>query len=398
MISHLRLRLYPGLRGALYYAIYWGVVGAFEPFLNVFFLKSGLNSTQIGWMAAVLPFCTMLINPIISRLADRTHRRIAFLAATCLGLGAALGLLALPWPRFTFPLLLALYGLFSIFRSPVNPLADSLIAGMASRQQLDYGNMRLWGSLTFTLTAITLGALWDRGGFSLMFLVSAIGFLPVIFAALLLDEPAPQPDPEPAMHPAAAPARRGLPTLDPGLLFLLGGTFLTLAGVFMAGTFGSVYVTQLGASQSLVGALMGFAALGEVPGMFFGRRIARRIGDTNLLLLAYFLVAVGLAGYAVSTQPVILLFFAVMRGAGFGALLVNTVTILNNRAPREMASTYQGILSAACWGLAPLLGGPFSGWIYQTFGPIALFLTAAGLTLAAMTLLLPTYRLWKETV
>jgi len=60
-----------------------------------------------------------------------------------------------------------------------------------------------------------------------------------------------------------------------------------------------------------------------------------------------------------------------------------------------MASTYQGILSAACWGLAPLLGGPFSGWLYQAYGPVALFLTASGLAVAAGALLLPTYRLWK---
>ncbi len=367
----------------------------FEPFLNVFLLKNGLDGTQIGWMAAVLPLCNLLINPLISRLADRTQHRVTILALTSLGFGAALMVLAFSGMGLTFPVLLGIFGLISIFRSPVNPLADSLIAGMASRYQLDFGHMRLWGSLIFTLSALILGVVWQQTGFSLMFFASGICFLPVILVALLLEEPAPfekqQPDPNLSM-----PITRGISALDPGLLCLLGGTFLMLAGLFMSGTFGAVYVTQLGGSPALVGALMGIAALGEVPGMLFGSRIARKIGDTNLLFAAYLLIACGLAGYTVSTSPWILLTFAALRGIGFGAVLVNTVTILNKRAPRELASTYQGILSAACWGLAPLLGGPIGGWVYQTYGPIAFFLTAAVIAIFGAILLLPTYRLWKD--
>lgn len=398
MIPRLTATLYPGLRGALFYAAYWGVVGGFEPFLFVFFLQVGLTSTQIGWMAAVLPFCTMVINPLVSRLADRTQRRKSTLALTCLGFGAALILTGLPWPRYSFPLLLGLYGLMSIFRSPVNPLADSLVAGMASRHQLDFGHMRLWGSIIFTITAISLGALWQRTGFSTMFISTGACFLLVIFAALLLDDPRRVEGQLAQSQPGSAAAQKVRFTLDPGLLCLLGGTFLLLAGIFMTWTFGTVYVTEEGGSASLVGAMMGFAALGEVPGMLFGRRIARHKGDTNALLLAYGITAVGIAGYMVSIAPPVLLLFAVMRGTGFGMVLVNTVTILNSRAPRALAATYQGILSAACWGLAPLLGGPISGWLYQASGPVTLFLFASGLAVAGLLVLLPTYKLWRYPV
>jgi MFS transporter, PPP family, 3-phenylpropionic acid transporter len=396
MISQLRAKIQPGLRGAFFYAIYWGAVGMFEPFLNVFYLKNGLNGTQIGWMAAVLPFCYLVITPLISRLADRTRRRVPILTLTVLCFGAALTLLALPGLKVTFFVLLGIVGLVSLFRSPVNPIADSLIAGMASRHQLDYGHMRLWGSLFFTLSAMTLGVVWQVSGFVVMFLASGVCFLPVILAALLLDEPAAVSQTPPGLEPAAPKTVRKT-TLDPGLLCLLGGTFLILAGLFMAGTFGAVYVTQLGGGAALVGAMMGMAALGEVPGMIFGSRIARKVGDTNMLFSAYLIVAVGLAGYTLSNSPWTLLAFAALRGIGFGAILVNTVTILNNRAPRELASTYQGILSAACWGLAPLLGGPLSGWIYQTYGPQPFFLTSAVIAVCGAGLLLPTYQLWKES-
>lgn len=379
----------------------------FEPFLNLFYLNNGLNAAQIGWMAAVLPFCTLLINPLVSRLADFTQRRIAFLAATCVGFGLALGILSIKGLHISFPLLVGLVTLISIFRGPVNPLADSLIASMATRHQLDFGRMRLWGSITFTLSAVSLGAVWQQTGYNWMFAISGLFFMPVLFAVLLLEElpragsgtetdvSSTAKENTPATIDPASSMKRDRFRMDPGLLFLIGSTFLILAGLFMAGTFGAVYVTGLGGSPALVGAMMGLAAAGEVPGMLFSNRIARRTGDTNALLGAYVTIAVGLYGYTLSSQTWALLAFAIVRGVGFGVLLTATVTILNRRAPREQASTYQGILSAACWGLAPLLGGPISGWVYQTYGPNPFFTAASLLSVCAAFLILPTYRFWK---
>jgi MFS transporter, PPP family, 3-phenylpropionic acid transporter len=306
--------------------------------------------------------------------------------------------------------------LVSVFRAPVSPLADSLTAAMASRYLLDFGKMRLWGSITFTISAISLGAIWQLIGFQAMFAASAMFFIPTVFVALLLEEPKTDQVSIPASrleepNPIASPnlVESHIPSvkiktrsstrlrLAPGLLFLLASTFFMLAGLFMTGTFSSVYLSQLGGSTALIGAVMGVAALGEVPGMLFCIRIARRIGDTNILIASYGIVAIGMFGYTISTAPAAQLVFAALRGIGFGSVLVATVTIINSRAPLNQASTYQGILSAACWGLAPLLGGPIGGKIYQTFGPLAFFYTATFMVVIAMLLITPTYWFWKKS-
>lgn len=388
-----RQSIYPGLRGAFFYGVYWGAVGLYEPFLVVYFLRTGLNAEQIGWLAAVLPTCTMIIAPMVARLADRTGRRTPLLALASLCFGAAL---TLPfWPFFSpsFITVLGFAALFAIFRSPIVSLADSLIASMAARQELDFGSMRLWGSMIYTLAAVFTGALWARTGFETMFLIAGLGFLPVAFAALLLDELPGQPASESPAGEESKP--RGRFVLDASLLFLLGSTFLVIAALFMAGTFTPVMMTQLGGSEAMVGWISGTAALCEVPGMLFGSRIARRMGSTNTLLAAYSIIAVGLLGTALAPTPFLIIFLAGVRGLGFGLLLVGTVMTINTRAPREFTSTYQGILNASCWGLAPLLGGPISGWVFQNLGSSALFFTAALMALAAMLLILPTYRLWR---
>jgi PPP family 3-phenylpropionic acid transporter len=264
---------------------------------------------------------------------------------------------------------------------------------MAVHHALDFGSMRLWGSMSFTVSAIGLGLVWERAGFTTMFLVAGISLLAVFAAALLLDE-APRIA-HPSEQPSAHPQGTRMP-VDPGLLFLLASTFLIIAALFMAGTFGAVYMNQLGGSQMMVGALMGCGALGEVPGMLFGGRVARRIGPTSALLIAYAANALGLAATGLAREPWLLLVFALLRGLGFGLVLVATVTIINTRAPKGYTSTYQGILNAACWGLAPLLGGPISGWIFQTYGPSGLFFTAGSMALGSCLFIAPTYRLWKK--
>jgi PPP family 3-phenylpropionic acid transporter len=391
----IRDRIPPGLRGALFYAAYWGAIGIFEPFINIYFLRQGIDATHIGWLAVVLPLCTVAIAPVVSRLADRTRRRVVLLASACLGAGLFITLPAVtslfPGFRVTFPFLLGFIALFAIFRSPIISLADSLVAALSVRHNLDFGSMRLWGSIVYTLTASTLGLIWACTGFSTMFLAAGIGLLPAVLAALLLEDAGPTTSPAPS-----APKTPGPFKPDRGVLFLLGATFLVLEGLFMAGTFIPVYLTQLGSSEALVGVMNGVAALGEVPGMLFGSRLARRLGETNALLVAYALTAAGLAGYALTRSPGVMLIFSVMRGVGFGFMLVGTVMIINRRAPLGLTSTYQGMLNAAGWGLAPLLGGPISGWIFQTHGPPALFFTAASLTLGACALIAPTYLIWRK--
>ena len=402
-MNQLRHTIHPGLRGALFYATYWGVDGLFEPFITVHFLQLGFSGQQIGWLAAVFPLFNFLLIPPLSRYADRTNRRILLLALACIGEGAALVLLPIP---VGFWAVLAAYALVMIFRSPIVPLADSLIAKMAERRRLDFGQMRLWGSLCFTITAVSLGAVWQQTGFRTMFTVGGIGFALVILAALLQEEaqekrtkednrPAGEPVGAVARVPTAA-TRKSLP--EAGILFLFGANFLIIGALFMAGTFSTVYLKAIGGTEMQVGALFGISALAEVPGMLFGRRIARKLGDSPSLLLAYVVIAMGFAGFGIARTPEMLLAFGLLRGLGFGLMLVCTVTILNHRAPENMYATYQGLNNALCWGLAPLLGGPISGAIYQSLGASTLFFLNGIMALLAVVLIVPTFRLWKKQV
>lgn len=128
-MNHLRSTIRPGVRGAIFYACYWGTIGLFEAFLTVHFLHLNFTSAQIGWLAAVFPLFNFLIAPSISRLADRKARRVQYLVLASLIYGAMLAFMAIP---DTFWTLLPVFAVLMAARSPIVPLADSLIARMPS--------------------------------------------------------------------------------------------------------------------------------------------------------------------------------------------------------------------------------------------------------------------------
>jgi PPP family 3-phenylpropionic acid transporter len=126
------------------------------------------------------------------------------------------------------------------FISPTIPLADSLIAGMSSRYRLNYGTMRLCGSISFALSAFVCGMLWERVGFKAMFFTVAVSFLPALFFASRLEE-----------IPAVIDDQHVKISFkeiveDRGLLILLLTSFFIGASINISLTFDSIYMSSLG--------------------------------------------------------------------------------------------------------------------------------------------------------
>jgi PPP family 3-phenylpropionic acid transporter len=369
--------LRPARRGSIYYLAYWAAIGIFMPFTNVYFVNLGLSGREIGLLAALLPLMTLTVAPALAGLADRRGWRVRILALSLAGLGIALILLSLPR---SFLALAPLMGLLALARSPIGPVADSLVARMAVRHRLNFGGMRLWGSLGFALVAIASGALWQEVGYSFMFALAGLAFLPVALCALLLEE-------GPVIERAA---RRPLREVgrDRGLIVLMAAACVVGAALGMDGAFQGVYVNHLGGGGLIVGLLFGVSAFSEFPSMRYASDIARRLGGPRTLLLSYALLGAGYTGFALARDPFILVPLAMVKGFGFGLYFVSTVRLVDERTPPEWASTIQAALNAGAGGLAPLAASLLGGAIYDALGPAAVFVACAGALFLAMLIMI----------
>ncbi len=369
--------LKPGWVGSLYYLITFIGAGAYNPFVFVYLNELGLSGQQVGVLATLAPVAMLLLATPIASLADRTRRRILILQIALVGIGILTGLL-----QFTtgfYQIALLMLGM-AVFSSATMSLAESLISRTAQRNKLNFGGMRLWGSFGFAVSALAFGAIWQVTGFKPMFTVAAVLYFPLVWIAANLEEgPAvPKSERKPVTHLLR----------DSGIAFLIAATFLAGISNSLFMTFGSIYARSVGAGDLLIGMLIAFGALAELPMMFFSDRIGRRMGKPNAVVFAYILMAAAFAGYILVPNPIVLPFFSILKGLGYGLWYPGTVRILIERTPPEWASTAQSMLGVAMFGLAPLIASPLGGWIHDAISPGAVFV------LAIVTLLMAALTLW----
>ena len=366
----------PTVRGALYYFGYWGVVGTYIPFLYVHFQQIGLSGTQIAVFATMLPLMMLTTAPFIANYADRSRRRRGLLALCIVLVG--LSMFAVGYGH-AFWQLLPLMLLMSFVRSPIAGIGDGLVARMAVKNGVNFGSMRLFGSLGFATVASGCGYLWQEYGYQPMFAVACIGFICVAGLGLLLDEDA-------AVEPANASWRPML--TDPGMRTILLTSFLLAGSLSMSGTFEGIMMNTLGGSGLFIGLLLGFTGMSEIPMMRNAPWLANRFGAERTLMGGCLILAVAHLMYATAWSPIILLIGAMVRGSGFGLSFVMLVSLSAKRAPAGMVASAQAAVTAAGWGLAPLIGIPLTGLLYDaTGGPRSTFLVCMVMALLAATVI-----------
>jgi MFS transporter, PPP family, 3-phenylpropionic acid transporter len=362
----------PAGRAGLFYFAFGIVIAMYGPFLTVYFAQQGLNGREIGILAALAPLFTLLFAPGVTALADRRGWRIGLLSVGLAGMGLAL--LLTPLATGFTGLLLPMTGL-AVAGCAVLPLADSLIARMATRYRLDYGQLRFWCSLSYAGVAVAGGALWQQVGYTPMLVGAGVACLALIGAGLLLEEDPPAPRHERRSARALLRDRR--------LVAVLVATFANGVAMGMVMTFTGPYIQRLGGGQFVIGLFGGIAAFSELPAMRWGGALMTRLGGPRTLLLAYGLFAAAFLAFALAGDPTWMLAGGFVQGLGYGLWQPVTVRVVDGWVPTEWSATAQGVLNAAGAGLAALIAGPLGGLIYDTAGPVTLFVVSAAASVAA---------------
>lgn len=374
----------PATIGAAYYGFFWPMVALYAPFFNVYLLALGFSGTQIGILAAVFPLFALVVAPALTSLADQRGWRLRLLQLSLIGWAVVLLLFRFPTSFVPFLLLVILE---AAMRSPSLPIADGIIARMANRHRLNYGDMRLWGSVGFAAVSILSGMAWQQVGYRAMFLAAALAAVPALLIARKLEEG----------ELAVGNGRRSTIFLlqDKGLIILYTTAFLMGMALFSTFVFAGVFMTQLGGSETQIGLLFGLSALAEVPIMRRSGLIVQRLQGPQALLLAMGLLGLSLFSHAVAWSPTVLIIAGLIKGIGYGLFFVVMVQLLDERAPTGWNSTAQSMFQAAFLGLAPLLTTILSGYIFDVWGADLLFgLMTAVVGLSIILLLLALRQNW----
>ena len=356
------------------YALYYGALACLVPYMTLYYQQKGLNGFQIGIMASIIPLVTLASSPFWSGIGDATHRHRAVLLLTIAGLWSSVLLLYLV---SGFPAMLTAVVLYAVFIGPIAPLVDNAVMALLGERRAEYGRVRVWGAFGWGGAALILGPMLQRAGLAWAF----YGFL--FFMALCFIAASRLPM---AASTVRTAYRAGLGRLLKNGRFLLL-LFVSLIYGLSLGTLLSyqfLFLSELGASRTLMSLTLTAATLSEVPFWFLSGPLIARFGPNKLIAFGLLMGVVRLFALALIGAPWLALPISLLHGPSFAVLWAAGVADADSAAPAGLGATAQGLFAGAMNGLGSALGGFFGGLAWEAIGFEQLFAVMGWLTAGAL--------------
>lgn len=368
----------PALRISLFYTAYFAMVGVYQPFFPLWLESRGLGAPEIAWAMAASMWLRVAVNPAVMRFADwRGERRRYALrfAIASVAVAACFPLAQGFWP------VLAVVLLFALAHGPTLPLSDNIALLTARARRLDYGRLRVWGSVAFILASTGGGwVLAGRGDEAIV--VALVGGLVLVAVAT-----ATLPDTRPE---ARRSSRRAVGRLlrDTGFLLCTSAIACNMASHAVLMGFGTLHWEAAGHDKDIIGPLWAVGVISEVALFALGNRIVDRLGIAGMIALGASAAMLRWAGTALTTDLWLLAPVQMLHGFTFAATHLGGMTWLQRHIPPEISATAQGLYSSFAMAGATGLALVFSGPLYERFGGDAFWfmavLSACSLLLAAV--------------
>jgi PPP family 3-phenylpropionic acid transporter len=392
---------------ALFYGALFVVYGTNIPFMPVWLDWCGLTAGEISIVMAAPLFLRLLVTPAVAVAADRggTHRRY-LVALSWLSLAFVLALAAAGsfWP------ILILATLFMVSNSTIMPLIETIAIEAMRLGGLDYGRVRLWGSLSFVAASFLGGIAMTSFGAGAGVWLIAFGSALTVAAGHLLPKPEartlqaargataePTVADEVLAEAAGAPIRS---VSEPLALLSLREfrLFLIAAGLAQAAhaaffTFGVLLWQKQGYSATWCGTLWAIGVFAEVLLFLVSGRVVPRVGAARLIAIGAAASIGRWVAFAFEPSLAALIPLQILHGATYGATHVGAMHFIHDAVPRDKAGSAQALYATVSAGVAMGCATLIAGWVYASAGSYC-YLAMAAFAAVALVAALRLARIW----
>lgn len=352
----------------------FAVTGALMP---LYLKDQGYSTEQIGLQLALGSVIAVFGQPFFGFISDRiqsTKKVLLFVVITGLFVSFFY------FSAHSFYIMLLLFIALNFFISASGPLIENMTIDYSTKNNKNYGLIRLWGDVGIGASSVLVGLLVGWIGIKYLGFVYAFILLVTICVGFTLKDGR-----QKTSTPISIKSIKKLLTNRSYLWFLLLG-LVAFVPSRMNDVMLTVYLSDLGASESQIGAAWMVATFASAPLFILMGRILKRYQEITLVLIASALYSVRWLLYSLFDDPFTIILLQLMNGITFPLYIVAALFFVTKIIPEEIIATGQTIFIAIIVGIGGLIGSGGGGWFMQHYGAISTYQLGAFISIIGTVL------------
>ena len=339
----------------VYFSIFM-VIGINAPFFPLWLSSKGFDERYIAIILATSVLTKLFANPFFAGLGDKYgNRKIPMLYLSFI---ASIILFALN--IFNSLYLLAFMAIISwALFAPLMPLTESLTTTAIKKYNFDYGNTRLWGSVSFIIFAFFGGIIIENYGLRYVPLLMTIGAICLFISIVLMPSIKSLPARKKVSTYALLKNRNFFPFL------LACGAIQSSHGLYYG--FSTIYWKSIGISETIIGALWAEGVVFEIILLAYFYKFRHYTSPKFYLVIAGSLAIVRWSLMVYADNILFIAIIQTLHAFTFGLTHLAAIYFISQVMPARSQAKCQALYSAISMGAFLAVSIAFSGDIYKIF-------------------------------
>lgn len=359
-----------------FYLLTFFGVGSLYPLLSVYLSEvEHLNGYQIGTIMSISPIIMIFFQPLWGMVSDKLNAPIKILTATTF----IAGIFALGYMTFSgYYWIFIIATCVAIFQSAIIPISDSLSIKYSSKVKVNYGNIRLFGSLGFGIAVFIMGRLseWNPKIIFISFFASLL-----IASILALKMPSENVSKNQNLLSGVKEI-----LVHKRFLIFLGITFLIFGPNLANNNYFGLFIENRGGTYTGIGIAFLIAVLSEIPFMRVAGSWISRFGLLQVAVLAGTVSLIRWLLYFTEPSLWVIYATAVIQGFSIGLFIPAGIQYIRDITPVHITATAITLYSAFGNGIGNWFCTFVGGIIYEEFNIYSLYLFFSVLSLLGIIL------------
>lgn len=339
----------------LYLALY--IHYGFFAFLPLWLSKSGALPSEIGVLMAIPLILRLLTVAPFSAWAGRRGRVRDAIALTAFG-SAAVVLLLLGHPDHAGRIAIVI--VLSIIWDQIPVLTDAYAVMVVRSRSLDFGRLRVWGSIAVVASNAAAGwAIGHAGINALPLMISALLIAPVVVALLL-----PRDRQLATAEDQASGGRWRDVFRDRPLLMGMIAVSLVMGSHGVLTSFSAIQWTARGISTQAIGLLQALSVSAEILAFIFGSKLLGRRDPRWLICISAITAMLRWGIMAMNPGLPLLIVAQLLNGPTATGAILGIMLLIAARVPNDLSAAAQGV-NAVLLGVVLAVATAGSGLLWS---------------------------------